>query len=300
MTEDKLKFSKLMLGTVQFGLNYGIANTSGKPSLDTVMAILNEAWLGGINVLDTAAAYGDSETVIGDVLSRLGLLDKMLIVSKVLPIPAGMPFDQAEEFIETSIRNSLRNLRIEQLPVCLFHRDEDLKYFPILEIMTERGLIGAGGISLDEHSAIEDAIARATYIQIPYNILEWRYETLLEQAVQKGITIFARSVYLQGLLLMDEASIRPGLCGIIPVRRRLEELARRHDMSLAGLCLRFVLSRTGISSVLTGVDNPAQLRENLTFIKSGQLPTALIEEIRLIVPKLPEELIHPKLWSKTA
>jgi aryl-alcohol dehydrogenase-like predicted oxidoreductase len=282
MTESKLNFSKLMLGTVQFGLNYGIANTRGKPSLDTVMAILNEAWLGGVNALDTAAAYGDSETVLGEALTRLGLIDKMLIVSKVSPIPAGMPFCQAEKFIETSICNSLRNLRIERLPVCLFHRDEDLKYYPILKKMTERGLIGAGGISLDEHSAIEGAIARTKYIQIPYNVLEWRYETLLEQAVQKGITIFARSVYLQGLLLMDEASIRPGLCGIIPVRRRLEELARRHDMSLAGLCLRFVLSRTGISSVLTGVDNPAQLRENLT------------------VPKLPEELIHPKLWSKTA
>jgi aryl-alcohol dehydrogenase-like predicted oxidoreductase len=299
MTESKLNFSKLMLGTVQFGLNYGIANTRGKPSLDTVMAILNEAWLGGVNALDTAAAYGDSETVLGEALTRLGLIDKMLIVSKVSPIPAGMPFCQAEKFIETSICNSLRNLRIERLPVCLFHRDEDLKYYPILKKMTERGLIGAGGISLDEHSAIEGAIARTKYIQIPYNVLEWRYETLLEQAVQKGITIFARSVYLQGLLLMDEASIRPGLCGIIPVRRRLEELARRHDMSLAGLCLRFVLSRTGISSVLTGVDNPAQLRENLTLIKAGQLPTALIEEIRLIVPKLPEELIHPKLWSKT-
>ena len=295
-----MNFSKLMLGTVQFGLNYGIANTSGKPSLDTAIAILNEAWLGGVNALDTAAAYGDSETVLGEALTRLGLLDKMLIVGKVLPIPAGMPFDKAEEFIETSIRNSLRNLRIERLPVCLFHRDEDLKYFPILEKMTERGLIGAGGISLDEHSAIEDAIARAKYIQIPYNVLEWRYETLLEQAAQKGITIFARSVYLQGLLLMDEASIRPGLCGIIPVRRRLEELAKLHEMSMAGLCMRFVLSRTGIRSMLTGVDTQEQLRENLALIKAGPLPTALIEEIRSIVPKLPEELIHPKLWSKTA
>jgi aryl-alcohol dehydrogenase-like predicted oxidoreductase len=71
-------------------------------------------------------------------------------------------------------------------------------------------------------------------------------------------------------------------------------------MSMAGLCMRFVLSRTGISSVLTGVDTPAQLRENLALINDGPLPTALIEEIRSIVPKLPEQLIHPKLWSKTA
>ena len=81
-----MKFSKMQLGTVQFGLDYGIANTSGKPSYETARDIIAVAWEGGINTLDTAAAYGDSEEVIGRVLAELNLQGEMQIISKVPPV----------------------------------------------------------------------------------------------------------------------------------------------------------------------------------------------------------------------
>ena len=80
-----MNFSRLLLGTVQFGLNYGIANTQGKPSFERVKAILRTALDNGITSLDTAAAYGDSEEVLGKALAELDIADRMTIVSKVPP-----------------------------------------------------------------------------------------------------------------------------------------------------------------------------------------------------------------------
>ncbi|MDD5598133.1 MAG: aldo/keto reductase, partial [Victivallaceae bacterium] len=81
-----MKFSKMMLGTVQFGLNYGIANSAGKPTYETVREIIKAAYEGGINCLDTAAGYGDSDELIGRALTELKLNDKILIISKVAKV----------------------------------------------------------------------------------------------------------------------------------------------------------------------------------------------------------------------
>ena len=98
-----MKESKLVLGTVQFGLNYGIANTDGKPAPERVRQILQTAYDNGIRTLDTAAAYGESETVLGTELKNLGLLDKMKIVSKVPPVPANFSDCEVEKFIIKSL-----------------------------------------------------------------------------------------------------------------------------------------------------------------------------------------------------
>jgi aryl-alcohol dehydrogenase-like predicted oxidoreductase len=139
-----MQFSRLMLGTVQFGLEYGIANESGKPSFDRVCEIVKTAFEGGVTALDTAAAYGTSEEVLGAALERLGLREAMTVVSKVPPIPDGADAE-AERFIERSLRESLRRLRLGRLAVCLLHREEDLRHLPLLEKMVGRGLTGGAG-----------------------------------------------------------------------------------------------------------------------------------------------------------
>ena len=101
----------LMLGTVQFGMNYGVANTTGKPSFEAVKAILKTAYDGGVTALDTAPAYGDSEEVIGRALSELGLSERFRIVTKIPKLPDGC---DAEKFIAESLENSLRRLKIRR------------------------------------------------------------------------------------------------------------------------------------------------------------------------------------------
>ena len=99
-----MKYSLLMLGTVQFGMDYGVANTHGKPSFETVKNILREAFDGGVNALDTAPEYGDSEEVIGNALKELGLLGKFKTVTKIPRVPENC---DPEKFIETSLKKTL-------------------------------------------------------------------------------------------------------------------------------------------------------------------------------------------------
>jgi len=292
-----MKFSKLMLGTVQFGLDYGIANTAGKPSLDTVCKIIKIAHEGGVTALDTAAAYGTSESVLGDALERLGLRDAMMVVSKIPPI-AAVTDVEAERFIEEALRESLRRLRVERLAACLLHREDDFRYLPLLEKMVAKGMIGGAGVSLDSVKYLKEAAA-VRYIQLPQNALDRRFEDFWQVVEKNKITVFARSVYLQGLLLMPEDRIKPSLREVVPWRRKLESLGKEAGLCMAELCMRYVLSNPAVASVLTGVDTPEQMRENLRLAAAGPLPEDLAAKLRMCVPLLPEALIRPALWNRT-
>ena len=291
-----MAFSRLMLGTVQFGLEYGIANVSGKPSFDRVCEIVRTAYENGVTALDTAAAYGTSEEVVGAALERLGLKEAMTVVSKVPPIEATNDAE-AETVIEQTLVRSLKRLRLERLAVCLLHREDDLRFLPVLEKMVGRGLIGGAGVSLDSDRYLTQA-ASVRFIQLPCNILDRRFEAFWPVALKNGIHLFSRSVYLQGLLLMPEEKIKPGLADVIPVRRRLAGIAHEEGYTLSELCMRYVLSNPAIGSVLTGVDTPEQLRENVRLAASGPLPADVLERVRSCVPDLPESLVRPALWKK--
>jgi aryl-alcohol dehydrogenase-like predicted oxidoreductase len=285
-----------MLGTVQFGLEYGIANVSGKPSFDRVCEIVRTAYENGVTALDTAAAYGTSEEVVGAALERLGLKEAMTVVSKVPPIEAASDAE-AETVIEQTLVRSLKRLRLERLAVCLLHREDDLRFLPVLEKMVGRGLIGGAGVSLDSERYLTQA-ASVRFIQLPCNILDRRFEAFWPVVLKNGIHLFSRSVYLQGLLLMPEEKIKQGLADVIPVRRRLVGIAHEEGYTLSELCMRYVLSNPAIGSVLTGVDTVEQLRENVRLAASGPLPAGVLGRVRSCVPDLPESLVRPALWKK--
>ena len=294
-----MSFSKITLGTVQFGLNYGIANTAGKPSYETAKEIISAAFAGGINTLDTAAVYGDSELVIGRSLKELGLHDNVRIISKVPPVSVRkLAPSEAEKFIIESVEKSLQRLRRDYLNVCLFHREEDLVYLDIVRKLEARGLVLGCGVSLDSTEYCEQALEqKIEFIQLPYNILDKRFDDFMSKAAAHNVSIFTRSLYLQGLLLMPENRINPGISEVIPVRRELERLAASAGMKISELCVRFVLSNKTVTSILTGVDSLAQLQENMRLVNKGPLPDNILYKISKIVPVFPETVIRPFLWN---
>ena len=285
---------KLILGTVQFGLPYGIANTSGQPSYRSVCDILSAAAAGGIDMLDTAADYGESEAVLGRALAELGLRGRMTVVSKIEHLPGNLTAAEARKRIGGSLERSLRRLKLERLPIGLFHEEGNLCYREILQEFVAAGLVGAAGVSLDEK--VVPAVAGAACVQIPCNILDRRFNRLLAEAPAPQM-IFARSVYLQGLLLMPEEKIPDGLREIIPLRRRLDQLAGAAGMPPRELYFRYLLSQNGLSGILIGVDSPAQLEENLRLASAGPLPEDLLAAIRQMVPVLAERLVRPHCWA---
>ena len=291
-----MKPSKLVLGTVQFGLNYGISNTSGQTAFSEVCRILEFAYSNGINTLDTAAAYGESESVLGKALQDTNLSGKISIVSKVMPLPDGTEYDQAEKLIRKSLENSLRNLRSDSLHTLLFHREKDWKFFHVLQQFKKEGLIQNCGCSVDgampENSDVLEAV------QVPGNLLDKRFFPFIKTARKQNCHVYVRSVYLQGLLLMPEEKIPVSLQSLMPFRRELAALAENSGMNLAELCVRYLCSIPEIDGVLTGVETVEQLKINLSLAEKGSLPKDVMTAAEEIVPVLPEKLIRPSLWKK--
>ena len=297
-----LKLSQLMLGTVQFGLPYGIANKSGQPSYEESRDILAAAYEGGVNCLDTAAGYGESEEVVGRALAELGLREEFVVVTKVPSVPPGLAPVRVDEFVEASVRRSLQRLQLGVLPICLFHQEKDGRYLESLFKVKAKGLVQHVGVSgLTPEGALELANADGCEaLQIPTSILD---QTFLQAGVfnvaqQRRVAVFVRSVFLQGLLMMRDEEILPELAAAVPVLARLRVLAREAGLTMQELALRYVLGLSGVTCVLTGVDSLMQMRENIRLFEAGPLAPELMRAVENAVPELPENITRPYLWSK--
>jgi len=300
---NEYHLSRLMLGTVQFGLPYGVANRTGPPDYAEVRAIMSAAIDGGVNCFDTAAAYGGSEEVLGRALQELGVADRVVVVTKVRPLTPGELADAtlAARAVQESVAESRRRLRLDCLPVVLFHREADAVYLPVLERVKAKGWLRHTGVSCDCRPGpaakfVADGIASA--LQLPGNVLDRRHQRsgVFREAAARGVAVFIRSVYLQGLLVMPEEAIPPALREVVPVRRRLATIASAAGLTLAELAVRYMLAQDGITSVLTGVETVAQIRENITLFNRGPLTPDLLAAIDSAVSDLPENLLTPAVW----
>lgn len=285
--------TRLALGTVQFGLNYGIANRSGQVVDSEVGTILARAAAAGIDTLDTAIAYGQSE----DCLGRAGVAGWRVITK--LP-PLSQPVADVAQWIEEQISGSLRRLGIPRLEAILLHRSHDLlgpqgeAYLRTLHDMKAAGLTRAIGVSVYDPGELERLwpLWRPDVVQAPCNVLDRRmiHSGWLGRLDSAGVRVHLRSVFLQGLLLM-------------PARGRPDMFARWRDIldrwtgwcdergvsPLAG-ALAFVRSVPGVERLVIGVDCAAHLEEILAVPVAEPVPADdIFSEDR--------DLIDPSRWK---
>jgi len=296
-------FSRLIVGTVQFGLPYGIANRVGQPSLEQVCDILSCAIEGGATTLDTAAAYGESEQVLGRALRRIGALGRVTLISKVLHVkkmeqertPANV-----RRWLRASVRASLDNLGIARLPLCMFHDTADVAYIDELLALKEEGLVGHVGTSIFSPEQIPGVLDTpgVEAIQVAANMLDQRVQRsgLLAQAAAKGMAVLIRSVFLQGLIVMPIDQIRPELRDVVPTRRALQAIGEDAGLTMPEMALRYALSIPGATGVLTGVETVEQMAANVAIAARGPLPPDLAARINHAVPDLPHTLLNPFYW----
>ena len=286
--------SKLVLGTVQLGMPYGLANTTGQPSKEEAFEILDTAFEGGINTFDTASAYGSAEELLGEWIAARTIKKSVYIVSKVTG---------GSGSIRSLIEQSLQRLHIEQLDGCLLHSSEHLCERDVMDDLQQAkqdGLVGHVGVSIyDEADAQKALDVGMEYVQIPYNVFDQRLDKtdFFDRATAAGVTVFARSPFLQGVLLMNPDAVPPHLSAARPHLERFIEISQRHNLSQLEAALLFAYSSRA-QHVIFGAESHAQVEEALAIVKNKTMPVDLIEEIRESFQDVDRSIIEPRLWTK--
>ena len=286
---------KLAIGTVQFGMSYGISNKIGQTSQLEAKKILDLASANGIDTLDTAVAYGDSETTLGQV----GVAE-WNVISKIQPMPVGDV--SGSDWVLRQVNASLSNLKINQLNGVLLHAPEQLLSPDSVEIIQgleqakSRGLVKKVGYSIysPEHLPSLLGMFKPDIVQLPINVFDQRAINTgwLEKMIELGVEIHARSIFMQGLLLMSPVQ-RPAYF------HKWNELFQKWDSMVAGknvleACFSFIKSVHGISRVVVGVESQAQLSQ-LLFAWNKAAPMA--------TPQFScedEALVNPSNWRVTS
>ena len=271
---------KIVIGSAQFGLKYGISNTKGKTQINEVDEILTFCNLNGIDSIDTAYAYGESEKVLGKLnVSNFKIISKFIPQSKSIPS------------IENQLNTSLKRLKIEYLDAYLAHRPLEVTAadWRLLNKLKAAGKFKKIGFSFNEPSEVDSILKRGfipDIIQVPFNYLDNRFEEKIRMLkVDYKVEIHTRSVFLQGLFFTDPNSLSPFFN---PLKKELVKISRLDKK--AGSLLKFVISKDYIDKVVVGLNNLKQLEHNINEIEN-----ALNLDI-IFNKNFPPECLIPSKW----
>ncbi len=284
---------RLALGTVQFGLPYGIANKIGQVSRTEAREMLQLAQSHGIDTLDTAISYGESEKCLGEIG-----IDNFRIITKLPMVPSECA--DIFQWIQEQISASLLRLYVTRLYGLLLHSPDQLfssKGKVILQALQEAknsGYVQKIGISIYNPSELDAIFSFFTpdIVQTPFNLLDHRIHATgwLERLKEKGVEIHIRSVFLQGLLLMPRADIPPRFSPWASLWDKWHNWLADMQVSPVSACLSFPLSFPEVDRVVVGADCKKQLLEIIT---SADQPVNILPDL----PCNAENLINPSKWN---
>lgn len=302
------KLSALSLGTVQLGMNYGIANTSGKPNETESYEMLRSALDGGITSLDTARAYGNSEEVIGGFLRQYE--GEVPFITTKIPKIEGETEAEVEKFVLSSVETSLENLGVDRVNCVMLHVTADIAAHgdytaKALESLVKHGYTDLVGASVYQSTEIDEMLKSDVYTatQVPMSIFDQRLiaSGALNKLKERNVTVFVRSVFLQGLFFLDPDSITDPILkeqaqGRI---RLLRNLAEREGMTVAELAIAFIRDLDGVSSLVLGSDTGEQVRQNIGYFEAPAISEETVSLIKkefadVDIPEIMKVLSRPK------
>ena len=286
--------AQLVLGAAQFGMAYGINNTVGKPSLDTIGQILLKAAENNITEIDTAQGYGDSEETLQKVLNQN--VDQFVIHSK-FKLEGQIHVDQIHEALKKTM-DKLKTKKIGHFFFHDFNQFDDMKNQQIdSDFISQHSLgLGASVYTIEElDKAINTPWIKA--IQLPINLFDISEKKikLIEQAARLDKKIYCRSVFLQGLFFKPIESLPPVLLPLKPKLVELQAISQKHNMPIADLALAFVKNIFGLHGVLIGVETVSQLEKNISSFKTD-VSTEVLNQIGQLGVNEHTHLLHPLSW----
>jgi aryl-alcohol dehydrogenase-like predicted oxidoreductase len=297
------RLDRAALGTAQLGQAYGVANRSGRPDEAQAQALVAAALARGLNWFDTAAAYGESEAVLGRAFAAGSPTTAVEVVSK------GDARASGGETLATRVAASLRRLQIPRLRAWLVHDENQLSAWTGAVAAQARDLQAAGRVSAFGLSAYHpDCALRAVedygmgVVQFPGSPLDRRFlrASVLGRLARSGARLFVRSVYLQGLCLLPSAEVPATIFRGREAVQTLHDFCARHGIAPDRFCLHYVLQRTADAGarLVIGLETRAQLDANLAHLAAPGLDPQWLDEWDALWPDDPAELVLPTHWRR--
>jgi aryl-alcohol dehydrogenase-like predicted oxidoreductase len=302
--------AELVMGSAQLGLNYGAANRTGKPLREAALRLVRRAADAGIATFDTARAYGDAEDRLGEALHGRRAVRTITKLAPLNDLAADASRQTVIAAVDKSIEQSRAALRRSSLDCLLLHRARHIAAYggAIWDRVKEHlasGAIAALGVSVQSPAEAHEALGEAsvTHIQLPFNILDWRWREAGVIAALRSrpeVTVHVRSVFLQGVLIADDARVWHRVCGADGPHlvAWLQETARAFNRdSVADLALAYARGQDWIDGVVIGQETEDQFDDNLRLCTRPPLAPqdcALIEEG---APRMPESFLDPAQWK---
>jgi aryl-alcohol dehydrogenase-like predicted oxidoreductase len=297
---------RIVVGTAQWGMPYGLANRTGIPGLSAVRGILARAADAGITTLDTARAYGQSESVLG---ALVGDDPRFAIVTKVPPLGvAGAAEIAGAQAVHRSIDQSLAALRRSRLDAVLLHDPSDRlaaggAAWRVLRDLRRSGVIGSLGISARNPAEAIEALDTqdVDVVQVAMSLLDGRLMRagFVDRARAAGKGVFVRSVFLQGVAHLSPRDLPFYLDPLRPVLAAIARWARPRQMTVADACLLYMRDTCALP-IVVGMESEAQLDANLRTWARAVLDPTDLAELATLVPDLPDAVVDPSKWPPSA
>jgi aryl-alcohol dehydrogenase-like predicted oxidoreductase len=293
----------MVLGTAQLGMPYGIANEEGKPNWKGALEIVAEAWDRGIRFFDTARAYGDSEKVLGRCFKEILGCDHQAEPAVITKLDPGVDLSHADTIVK-EVETSLENLGVDALWGLMLHRESALdRWGPPLEKavskLKQQKKIGSFGVSVysPEKAAQALKMEAMDMVQLPFNVFDQRPLAygLFQLAQEQGKKVFARSVYLQGLLLMDPGRLPPHMRFAEESLKAYVRFSNHCGLPPRLLAVAFAVQKAPFASFVVGGETAAQVRENVNLFRSAK--SVDLPDLEVLAQKDPK-IINPSLWSR--
>ena len=283
----------IILGTVQFGMSYGINNSKGKPDLAVVDSILEEAFRLGIRCLDTAEAYGNAQEIVGYFHAKQN--NFFAVNTKFIGL--------SKKEHRTKLNNALQLLCVNQINTYFYHSFKDYQCNPDLldelkKLKVDK-LIQNIGISVytNEHFDIAINDPYIDVIQLPFNLLDnfSRRGTLISKAKKANKMIQVRSVFLQGLFFKELNALPAFLLPLKPYLLQIHSLMQETGISMESLCLQYANAQQEIDEMIIGVDTREQLVNNMNVLNIA-LDNKIVDAVNNIHVK-ETKLLYPYNWK---
>lgn len=301
-----LNLSAFALGTVQLGMQYGLGEDSAKPSEEKSFAMLDAAMELGINTLDTANNYGDSEAVIGRWLAKRKAEKKTMpwVVDKIGPLQHGS-YDILRDDVYRQVEGCLKTLGVNTIDCLMLHNFEDYekgrdglqKIFAELKSQKIYEYSAISAYSFHDYGVIAESGFDAT--QIPLNVFDWSQieNGGLQKIADAGMMIFGRSVFLQGLVFRTPEALDPRMEFCFPYLRRFIELYKEFQLDPASLALSFVLSLPGVTQAVMGCRNIDQIKDNADlFDRTVTLTPDQMKMLHDAFYNIDPRVVNPGSW----